>query len=74
VDLLLVHGRRVVPIEIKLGAAVDPRQLVGLRQVLTDLRLKRGFVITTGNERRSVGPIEILPWSEIAEGGIDLPL
>ncbi len=74
VDLVLVNGRRIVPIEIKLGAAVDPRQLGSLRQVLSDLRLKRGFVITTGQERRSVGPIEILPWSEIVEGGIDLPL
>ena len=74
VDLLLVHGRRIVPIEIKLGAAVDRRSLVGLQQCLRDLGLKRGFVITSGEERRAVGPIEVLPWAEVARGHIDLPL
>jgi predicted AAA+ superfamily ATPase len=74
VDLLLVHGRRMVPIEIKLGAAVDPRALLGLRTCMADLGLKRGFVITTGEERRSLGALEVLPWRQVAEGRIDLPL
>ncbi len=75
VDLLLIHGRRIVPIEIKLGAAVAPRALTGLRQCLADLGLKRGFVVSTGAERRSVGTaIEILPWEAIRQGAIDLPL
>lgn len=74
VDLLLVHGRRLVPIEIKLGAAVDPRSLAGLRQCMADLGLKRGFVVSTGDERRSLGSIEILPWGAIAAGEVDLPL
>ena len=74
VDLLLVHGRRIVPIEIKLGAAVDRRSLAGLRQCLADLGLKRGVLITSGEERRAVGPIEVLPWTDVARGHIDLPL
>jgi hypothetical protein len=75
VDLILMHGRRVVPIEIKLGAAVPPRSLVGLRQCLSDLGLKRGFVIHTGEERRSVGStIELLPWTHVRDGSLDLPL
>lgn len=75
VDLLLVHGRRLVPIEIKLGAAVEPRALSGLRQCMTDLGLKRGFVVSSGDEPRRVGPaIEILPWACIERGAIDLPL
>jgi predicted AAA+ superfamily ATPase len=75
VDLLLVHGRRIVPIEIKLGASVEPRALAGLRQCMSDLGLRRGFVVNTGDERRSLGAsIEILPWARIAEGAIDLPL
>ena len=75
VDLLLVHGRRRVPIEIKLGAAVDPRTLTGLRRCMEDLGLRWGFVVYSGTERRSVGAtIELLPWSEIARGQIDLPL
>ena len=73
VDLLIVDGRRIIPIEVKLGAAVDPRSLAGLRQCMADLSLKRGFVVTTGTERRSLGrAIEILPWQAIARDEVDL--
>jgi len=75
VDLLLIHGRRIVPIEIKLGSTVDPRALEGLRRCMADLDLRRGFVVYTGDERRRIGPtIELLPWAEIARGEVDLPL
>jgi hypothetical protein len=75
VDLLLVHGRRIVPIEIKLGAAVDPRAIVGLRRCMADLGAKRGFVVYTGDERRKADPsVELLPWVDIAAGKLDLPL
>jgi predicted AAA+ superfamily ATPase len=74
VDLLLVHGRRMVPVEVKLGAAVEPRALAGLRSCMQDLGLKRGVVITTGQEPRKLGAIEIIPWDELAAGRIDLPL
>lgn len=75
VDLLLVHGRRMVPIEIKLGAAVDPRSLAGLRQCMSDLGLARAFVVYSGDERRSVTPgIELVPWAVVARGDFDVPL
>ncbi|MGH9366637.1 MAG: ATP-binding protein [Thermoanaerobaculia bacterium] len=73
VDLLIVDGRRIVPIEIKLGAAVEPRALTGLRHCMEDLSLKRGFVVTTGRERRSIGrSIEIVPWEAIVRGDVNL--
>jgi predicted AAA+ superfamily ATPase len=73
VDLLIVDGRRIMPIEVKLGAAVDPRALAGLRQCMADLELKRGYVVTTSSERRSVGKtIELVPWEAIARGEVDL--
>jgi len=73
VDLLIVDGRRIHPVEVRLGAAVDPRSLAGLRQCMADLSLKRGFVVTTGEERRSVGrTIEILPWRALARGEVDI--
>jgi predicted AAA+ superfamily ATPase len=73
VDLLIVDGRRIIPVEIKLGATVDPRALAGLRQCMADLSLRRGFVVTTGGERRSVGKsIEILPWEGIASGELEV--
>jgi predicted AAA+ superfamily ATPase len=75
VDLLLVHGRRLVPIEVKLGASIDPRSIRGLKHCMADLGAKRGFVVYTGDERRKVAPsIELLPWTRIAAGEIDLPL
>lgn len=73
VDLLIVDGRRIYPLEVRLGASLDPRSLAGLRQCMADLSLKRGFVITTGVERRSVGKaIEILPWHALALGEVDI--
>ncbi len=69
VDLLVVDGRHVLPIEIKLGAAVDQYALAGLRQCMKDLGLRRGWVVTSGAERRRLSPaIEQVPWTDIAAG------
>lgn len=73
VDLLLVDGRRILPIEIKAGAAVDPQGVAGLRQCMKDLDLSRGWVVSTAKERRRLSPgIEVVPWAEIAAGQADL--
>lgn len=73
VDLLVVEGSRILPIEIKLGATVDHHALAGLRQCMKDLNLRRGWVVSTSNERRRVSPdIEIIPWADIADGRIEL--
>jgi hypothetical protein len=71
VDLLIEDGPRILPVEVKLGATVDPRSLASLRQCLQDLGLKRGVVIYTGDERRPAGSgIELLPWQGIASGAV----
>ena len=73
VDLLIVEGRRVLPIEIKLGAAVDHRSVAGLRSCMQDLGLRRGWVVSSGRERRRSSPqVEIVPWSEVASGRVEL--
>jgi hypothetical protein len=73
VDLLIVEGRRILPIEIKLGAAVDHYAVAGLRQCLKDLGLNRGWVITTARERQRLSAgIEIIPWNDVASGQIEL--
>jgi predicted AAA+ superfamily ATPase len=73
VDLLVVDGQRVLPIEIKLGAALDPRSLAGLRQCMQDLSLTRGFVVTTSSERRGISKgIDVIPWRDLATGELDL--
>ena len=73
VDLLIVEGRKILPIEIKLGASVDRHGLAGLRQCMKDLGLRRGWVVTTSAEGRALAPgIELVPWERIAAGHIEL--
>lgn len=73
VDLLIGDGRRLLPIEIKLGSVVDHYTVAGLRQCMKDLSLKRGWVVCTATERRMIGrEIEIVPWNDIIRGDIDL--
>jgi predicted AAA+ superfamily ATPase len=73
VDLLLVDGRRILPIEIKLGAAVDHYALAGLRSCMKDLGLKRGWVVCTAPAPARVGGgIEVVPWRDLVEGKVDL--
>ena len=73
VDLLIVEGRKILPIEIKLGASVDRHGLAGLRQCMKDLGLRRGWVVTTSAEGRALAPgIELVSWERIAAGHIEL--
>ena len=73
VDLLIVSGRRILPVEIKLGTVVGPREVAGLRRCMKDLGLKRGIVVSRTPERRRLSPsIEIIPWAEVASGRFDL--
>jgi hypothetical protein len=74
IDLLIADGRRLVPIEIKLGA-VDQYTIRGLRQVMADLGCQKGWIVTGAGERRRVGPdVEIVTWSQVAAGAIDFGL
>lgn len=73
VDLLIVEGRRILPVEIKTGSAVDRYAVAGLRQCMKDLGLRRGLVVSMAGERRRLSPdIEIIPWSNVTSGQIEL--
>lgn len=73
VDLLIVEGQRILPVEIKLGSGVDHYSIAGLRQCMKDLGLRRGWIVTTAKERRRLSAgIEIIPWTEVASGHIEL--
>ncbi len=75
VDLLIREGRRLVPIEIKLGAAVDRHGVAGLRQCMQDLGLRRGYVIANTPERHSIGAeIEVVPWADVIGRRVDFEL
>jgi hypothetical protein len=73
VDLLIVEGRKILPVEIKLGAAVDRYALAGLRQCMKDLGLRRAWVVASAGEPRHLAPgIELVPWERVAAGSVDL--
>jgi predicted AAA+ superfamily ATPase len=73
VDLLIAAGRRILPVEIKLGAAVDQYALADLRQCMKDLGLRRGWVVSTARERRRLfAGIEVVPWSDVVGGRVEL--
>ena len=60
-------------VEIKLGTTIDPRSLAGLKQCMSDLGLKRGWVVNTAEERRMLSPgIEQVPWQAIVAGEVKL--
>jgi predicted AAA+ superfamily ATPase len=72
VDLLVVDGGRITPIEIKLGTAVDSRALAGLRSCMQDLGLERGWVVTSGTETRELsGGIRAVPWTDVVARKVD---
>ncbi len=72
VDLLVKDGRRLYPIEVKLGASVDPRGLMALRQCMADLGVKHGWVVYGGREHyRLANGIDLVPWAEVAAGRYD---
>ncbi len=73
VDLLIRNGNQILPVEIKLGTTIDPRSLAGLKQCMSDLGLKRGWVVNTSEERRMLSPgIEQIPWSAVVAGEVKL--
>jgi hypothetical protein len=75
VDLLIRAGRRVVPVEIKLGAAIDRHGVAGLRQCMSDLGLRTGFVVSTAREPYTIGErIHVVPWVDVAARKVDLGL
>ena len=55
VDLLMDLGNRQVPFEFKLNAAPDSSQLKGLRNCMTDLGIRKGYVVYPGKEDYSLG-------------------
>lgn len=75
VDLLIGDGRKLVPIEIKLGQQVDARDLTGLRNCMQDLGLKRGWIVYGGTEVIRLGKgIEVVPWNTVTRGEVDFGL
>jgi predicted AAA+ superfamily ATPase len=75
VDLLVVHGRRILAVEVKLGATVRARDVAGLRSCMKDLKLRHAMVIYTGEEQRKMGGgISLVPWVSIAKGDYELPI
>ena len=72
VDMVIGHGNRWTPIEIKLGTMVDHYAVAGLRQLMTDLNIKKGWVVCSAKQRSRIGKqIEIVPWQWVVDGQED---
>lgn len=69
-DLLIENGRIRLAIEIKAGATLSTKSLLGIRQCMKDLRLRSGFVIYRGERsiRLSAG-LSAIPWARLEKGG-----
>ena len=64
----------ILPVEVKLGAAVAARDVAGLRSCMTDLNLSRGVVVYGGDEPRTMGGgITLVPWTAISRREFELP-
>ena len=55
VDLVIDHGSRQVPFEIKLRSAPTLDEARGLLSCMADLGMSRGYIIHPGRERYSLG-------------------
>jgi predicted AAA+ superfamily ATPase len=67
VDLLIMQGSTIIPVEIKLGASLDRHSVAGLRQCMRDLAAPRGFVVYGGSEHASLGKdIELVPVAQLS--------
>jgi hypothetical protein len=55
VDLVIDHGSRQVPLEIKLHSAPRADEARGLIRCMETLRLPRGYLVYPGRERYSLG-------------------
>ena len=69
-DLLIENGRTRLVIEIKAGATLQSKSLLGIRQCMTDLRLNSGVVIYRGERELRLAPgLRAIPWAKIEGGG-----
>lgn len=75
VDLLVQANRKLIPIEIKVSGTIDHHTVRGLRQCMTDLGIKKGYVVTGSGVRSKLGKdVEIIPWTEVARRAFDFGL
>lgn len=70
-DLLLEHGRMRLAVEVKASASLTAKSLLGVRQCMRDLGLRKGFVVYRGDRTLNVAPgLTAVPWRRLADGGL----
>jgi hypothetical protein len=69
-DLLVENGRTRLCIEVKAGASLSAKGILGIRQCMKDLGLRKGFVIYRGDRALRLAPgLCAIPWAHIEKGG-----
>ncbi|TPW22054.1 MAG: ATPase AAA [Elusimicrobia bacterium] len=70
-DLILENGRERIPVEIKASSSLSAKGLLGIRQCMKDLGLRRGFVVYRGDRVMQVAPgLTAVPWVRLENGGL----
>ena len=73
VDLLIDHGSRQVPFEIKLHSAPTADDARGVVGCMADLKLSRGYVVHAGRERYSLGDaVTAIPAEQLLRDPVEL--
>lgn len=75
VDLLIREGTQTTAVEIKSSSVVDRHAVAGLRQCMTDLGLKRGYVVAdVENTVAMTEEITVVPWTDVVTRKVDFGL
>ena len=70
-DLIIENGRTRLVVEIKAGSSLSSKGLLGIRQCMTDLHLRSGFVIYRGERALKLAPgLSAVPWAQLESGGL----
>ncbi len=68
VDLVIDHGLKQVPIEIKSASGFHPDALRGLKYWRENIdEDASGYLINSGNDKRKVGKDKLLPWFDLSD-------
>ncbi len=68
-DLLIENGRARLVVEVKAGATLSSKSLLGIRQCMKDLRLNKGFVVYRGERTLRLAPgLTAVPWASLERG------
>lgn len=76
VDIIIKHGHQLIPVEIKSAQTFDKSFLKGIKyfKKLTKDRVKRSYLVYSGNIKQSISDIQLLNYRDITSIYEDIEL